>query len=97
MIVVAGDVSRALVRNRARLAREGVPDRRAAAVRVDGAFDLIGGRGGAPLKAAGKAGWGASVFPGHTGLRVGPASGNYVGDSERRPAHHFGELAPGHF
>ena len=48
MVVIVGAVGVAAVLDLARRVRESVPDRTAAAVFVDGAFDLIGRRGGAP-------------------------------------------------
>ena len=48
VVVVAGDVARAAVGDRARLAGEGVPDRRSPAVLGRGSLDLVGGGGEAP-------------------------------------------------
>ncbi len=51
VVVVAGDVAVVAVRDRTRGVREGVPDRRRAAVLVGGALDLVRRRGGAPEEA----------------------------------------------
>ena len=54
VIVIVGDVSVVVVADLSRRVRERVPDRRATVVLADGAFDLIGGGGGAPEKSRGK-------------------------------------------
>src|SRR5262249_37406901 len=54
VIVIVGDVAVVVVANLSRRVRERVPYRRATAVLADGAFDLIGGGGGAPEKSHGK-------------------------------------------
>src|SRR5581483_245920 len=48
MVEVVGDVAGLALKGFSRRMREGVPDRCAAAVFVDGALDLIAGRCGAP-------------------------------------------------
>ena len=48
VVVVAGDVARAAIGDRARLAGEGVPDRRSPAVLGRCSLDLVGGGGEAP-------------------------------------------------
>ena len=48
VVVVAGDVARAAVGDGARLAGEGVPDRRSSAVLGRRSLDLVGGGGEAP-------------------------------------------------
>ena len=50
MVMIVGAVGVAAILDLARRMRESVPDRTAAAVLIDGAFDLIGRRGGAPDK-----------------------------------------------
>jgi hypothetical protein len=95
MIVVAGGVSRAPIRDRAWLVCEQIPDRGTAAVFVDGTLDLIGRGGRALQKPVRKAG---RVFiSGQISQRVRAASAGDAGHSERRPAQGFGELAPGQF
>ena len=54
VVEVVGDVAGIAVGGLAGGVREGVPDGGAAAVFVDGAFDLIGGGGGAPEEAFGR-------------------------------------------
>jgi len=46
--VIVGDVAVVVVADFSRRVRECVPYRRATAILADGAFDLIGGGGGAP-------------------------------------------------
>src|SRR5262249_34437600 len=57
VVVVAGDVAGVAVGDLAGGAAEDVPDRGAAAVFVDRAFDLIGGGGGAEQGVGGAARW----------------------------------------
>src|SRR5262249_19013649 len=54
VVVIVGDVAVVVVADLSRRVRERVPDRGAAAILADGAFDLIGGGGGAPEKSGGK-------------------------------------------
>jgi uncharacterized membrane protein len=54
VIVIVGDVAVVVVADFSRRVRECVPYRRATAILADGAFDLIGGGGGAPVKSRGK-------------------------------------------
>src|SRR4030095_14183072 len=54
VVVIVGDIAVVVVADLSRRVRERVPDRRAAAILADGAFDLIGGGGGAPEKSRGK-------------------------------------------
>ena len=55
VVVIVGDVAGVSVVGLAGDVGEGVPDGGAAAIFVDGAFDLIGGGGGAPEKSLRKA------------------------------------------
>ena len=54
MIEIVGDVAGVAVMRFAGRVREGVPDRRLAAIFSDGAFDLVGGGGAAPEEAGGE-------------------------------------------
>src|SRR5262245_41161618 len=54
VIVIVGDVAVVVVADLSRRVRERVPYRRATAILADGAFDLIGGGGGAPEKSCRK-------------------------------------------
>ena len=67
VVVVARDVARAAVRDRARSAREGVPDRRSSTVLGGSPLDLVGGGGEAP----GEVGRKPSGQPGRIGVERG--------------------------
>ena len=54
MVVVARDIARGAVADRAGRVREAIPDALALAILLPGALDLIGGGGGAPEKAGGE-------------------------------------------
>jgi hypothetical protein len=64
MIVIVGDVAGVSVVGFAGGVGESVPDGSAAAIFVDGAFDLIGGGGGAPEESIreGSSGGGVAVL-----------------------------------
>src|SRR5262245_1576354 len=55
VVVVVGDVTRALIGDLSGRVRKAIPNRWASTVLVDGAFDLIGRSRGAPAKISGKA------------------------------------------
>ncbi len=61
VVVVAGHIARAAIRDRARTPGEGIPDRRSAAVLGCRSLDLVGGGGEAPAevsrKGPGEPGW----------------------------------------
>src|SRR5262249_56474676 len=83
VIVIVGDVAVVVVADLSRRMRERVPDRGAAAILADGAFDLIGGGGGAPEKSRRK---GARGFaPG--GRTVARPGGGCRRSQRRRPGH----------
>ena len=80
VIVIIGDVAVVVVADLSRRVRKRVPDRGAAAILADGAFDLIGGGGGAPAKSRGK---GARGFAPGSRSVTRPNAGR--GGGRRRP------------
>jgi len=69
VVVIVGDVAVGIVADLSRRVRERVPDLRTTAVLDDGAFDLIGGGGGAPAKSRGKGARGFAPGGRRTGRR----------------------------
>src|SRR6185437_4485271 len=63
VIMIGGDVTRLAIRGAPRGVREAMPDARSRTVGERRTFDLIGGRGGSPEEAFGKAasGWNGVV------------------------------------
>src|SRR5262245_35499198 len=80
VVVIVGDVAVVVVADLSRRVRERVPDRGAAAILADGAFDLIGGGGGAPENSGGQ---GARGFARGGRSVARPSAGR--GGGRRRP------------
>ena len=80
VVVVAGDVAGAAIGDRARLAGEGVPDRRSPAVLGRCSLDLVGGGGEAPGE-VGRKGLGE---PGRVGVERGRCAHRWIVSLSRR-------------